>query len=255
MRKTEAVSFVASYLDAWNERNAGSVTDHLCSDGHYIDEVSHEDMTRETLFEALLDYFHSEHYFYEVTGDILCSGTTIAFQYCAKPLEPGKQSSPWHGAEFITLKGKSALEIRDYYQLPKERALNGNGKGRYVKSGLSQRGMAELLDNLEQVMEREQLHLDPDLSLPKLAEHLNATVNYVSQAINAGLQSTFFDYVNRKRVDEALGLIQSDAEPHRAMLDIALAVGFNSTSTFYSAFRKVTGVTPGAYRRRVTRQA
>jgi AraC-like DNA-binding protein len=115
--------------------------------------------------------------------------------------------------------------------------------------------MAELLDNLEQVMEREQLHLDPDLSLPKLAEHLNATVNYVSQAINAGLQSTFFDYVNRKRVDEALALIQSDAGPHSAMLDIALAVGFNSTSTFYSAFRKVTGVTPGAYRRRVTRQA
>ena len=255
MTKTEAISFVASYLDAWNERNAGSVTDHLCSDGHYIDEVLHEEMTRETLFEALLDYFQSDHYFYEVMGDILCSGTTIAFQYCAKPLEPGKQSSPWHGAEFITLSGKSALEIRDYYQLPKERALNGNGKGRYVKSGLSQGGMAELLDNLEQVMEREQLHLDPDLSLPKLAEHLNATVNYVSQAINAGLQSTFFDYVNRKRVDEALALIQSDAGPHSAMLDIALAVGFNSTSTFYSAFRKVTGVTPGAYRRRVTRQA
>lgn len=38
------------------------------------------------------------------------------------------------------------------------------------------------------------------------------------------------------------------------MLDIALAVGFNATSTFYSAFRNVTGVTPGAYRRRVTRQ-
>ena len=86
MTKTEAISFVASYLDAWNERNAGSVTDHLCSDGHYIDEVLHEEMTRETLFEALLDYFQSDHYFYEVMGDILCSGTTIAFQYCAKPL-------------------------------------------------------------------------------------------------------------------------------------------------------------------------
>ena len=77
----------------------------------------------------------------------------------------------------------------------------------------------------------------------------------MSQAINAGLQTTFFDYVNHRRVDEALRLIQLDAGPHRAMLDIALAVGFNSTSTFYSAFRKVTGVTPGAYRRRVARRA
>ena len=37
--------------------DAGSVTEHLCSDGHYIDEVSHEDMTRETLFEALAGLF------------------------------------------------------------------------------------------------------------------------------------------------------------------------------------------------------
>ena len=39
-----------------------------------------------------------------------------------------------------------------------------------------------------------------------------------------------------KRVDEALRLIQSDAEPHRAMLDIALAGGLQLHLHFLQRF-------------------
>ena len=116
MKKVEANSFVTSYLEAWNERDASSVTEHLCPNGRYIDEVSQLQIGREALFDELVDYFQSDHYFYEVTGDILTNGKTIAFQYCAKPMAPDNWTAIWHGAEFITLRGGSALEIRDYYQ-------------------------------------------------------------------------------------------------------------------------------------------
>ena len=253
VRTAEATLFVDSYLGAWNERDAGSVTGHLCANGHYIDETFQEEMTRETLFDELVDYFRSGHYVYEVIGDVLSNGSTIAFQYCAKSLDVGVSARSWHGAEFIKLSGKSALEIRDFYQPPKRGSqISGpEGGGRYIKSGLDQRSMVMLLDRLESCMERERVYLDPDLSLPKLAAHLDTSVNHVSQAINAGLESSFFDYINKKRVEEATKLIRTDAAPHKAILDIALAVGFNSTSTFYSAFRKVTGQTPGVYRRQL----
>jgi AraC-like DNA-binding protein len=257
MKNVEANSFVTSYLEAWNERDASSVTEHLCPNGRYIDEVFQQQIGREALFEELVDYFQSDHYFYEVTGDILTNGKTIAFQYCAKPMAPDSQTTIWHGAEFITLRGNSALEIRDYYQarvsLP--RSQRGDDAARYVKSGLREDAMAQLLEALECLMVERQLYLDPDLSLPKLADYLDTTVNHVSQAINAGLQTTFFDYINQKRVEAAIKLMQSDTSSREAILDIALEVGFNSTSTFYNAFRKVTGQTPGAYRQRILSEA
>lgn len=115
--------------------------------------------------------------------------------------------------------------------------------------------MAQLLEALECLMVEQQLYLDPELSLPKLADYLDTTVNHVSQTINAGLQTTFFDYINQKRVEAAIKLMQSDTTSREAILDIALEVGFNSTSTFYNAFRKVTGQTPGAYRQRILSEA
>ena len=257
MKKVEATSFVTSYIEAWNEQDASSVTEHLCPNGHYIDEVFQQQISREALFEELVDYFQSDHYFYEVTGDILTNGKTIAFQYCAKPMAPDSRTAIWHGAEFITLRGNSALEIRDYYQarvsLP--RSQRGDDAARYMKSGLREEMMAQLLEALECLMVERQLYLDPELSLPKLADYLNTTVNHVSQTINAGLQTTFFDYINQKRVEAAIKLMQSDTSSREAILDIALEVGFNSTSTFYNAFRKVTGQTPGAYRQRIVSDA
>ena len=47
---------------------------------------------------------------------MLTDRKTIAFKYCAKPMAPDIRTAIWHGAEFITLRGNSALEIRYYYQ-------------------------------------------------------------------------------------------------------------------------------------------
>jgi len=244
--------FVQSYMDAWNNHDAPAVAGHFCSDGRYVDVPSQQHLTGETLIDHLIDYFSNDHYRYEVIGDVLSNGRTIAFQYRVVPLDPSSGAQGWSGAEFIELEGEVAQEISDYYRVPGSESRRGGltpGGRRYAKSGLSEDAMTKLLGALKVAMEEEKVFLDPELSLPSLAEELNCSVNHLSQAINAGHNLSFFDYINQFRVAEAARMLRQKDCQFPAILDVALSVGFNSTSTFYTAFKKATGQTPAKYRR------
>jgi len=60
---------------------------------------------------------------------------------------------------------------------------------------------------------------------------------------------SFFDYVNQYRIEHARALLIELDGKSNAILSIAFAVGFNSNSAFYAAFRKCVGQTPAQYRR------
>lgn len=90
------------------------------------------------------------------------------------------------------------------------------------------------------------LFQDNELSLAKLAEASGLNVHLASKAINECSGGNFYDWVNLYRVEKAKSLLlESDVQVSRVCFD----VGFNSKSTFYAAFKKVTGLTPGAYRK------
>ncbi|MCY4334687.1 MAG: AraC family transcriptional regulator [Litoreibacter sp.] len=74
--------------------------------------------------------------------------------------------------------------------------------------------------------------------------------NYVSQVLNEKIGQSFFDFVNSYRVKEAqTRLLNSD----ETILAIAYDIGFNSRSSFYTAFKKGTGQTPTAFRSKAVR--
>ena len=98
-------------------------------------------------------------------------------------------------------------------------------------------------------MSDEHCYLDPNLTLPQLAQRLDCSVNHLSQVINSGFGMSFYDYVNGYRVRRAEELLGTSGAQSRAILDVAHSVGFNSSSTFYSAFKRVTGSTPTQCRR------
>jgi AraC-like DNA-binding protein len=89
------------------------------------------------------------------------------------------------------------------------------------------------------------------LSLPELAQQVPCSVNHLSQVINAEFGMSFFEFLNRRRVADARQLLTS--EPDRYVLEVALTVGFNSSSAFYSAFKRAYDVTPTAFRRQAIR--
>ena len=90
------------------------------------------------------------------------------------------------------------------------------------------------------------LFQDNELSLAKLADVSGLNVHLASKAINECSGGNFYDWVNYYRIEKAKSLLlQSNQQVSRICYD----VGFNSKSTFYAAFKKVTGLTPGAYRK------
>lgn len=250
MRATE---FVRSYFDAWNHRDPVAVADHLACDGLYWDVPENRHSSHDELVVRLQAFFSAYRHRYELVGDILEGPDTVAFRYRMCPparREGGGAAQPIQGAEFITLHGDAAMTIHDYYELPTaaQPTAGTPGKRKYAKSGLSEAQLSAYRQRLETVMVSRQAWLLPDLTLPQLAALVDCSVNHLSQVINAGFGMSFFDYVNRFRVEHAKQLLTESRGEEKAILNIAFAVGFNSNSAFYTAFRKFVGQTPARYR-------
>jgi len=245
MRKLE---FVESYLDAWNHRDSKGIADHLSTNGTYYDVPANLQRSPEELITHLDEFFADYRHHYELIGEIQKSENTVAFQYrmfLAKHRQKTAMTVAYHGAEFITLRGDVARVITDYYDIPTKTQVS-----KYAKSGLTRHQLLTHKRRLDQIMQLKQEFLRPDLTLPKLAETVGCSVNNLSQVINSGFGTSFFDYLNRYRIEHARELLESADSQSDAILTIAFTVGFNSNSAFYSAFKKYVGMTPAQYRQK-----
>ncbi|MEW9625267.1 helix-turn-helix domain-containing protein [Rhodanobacter geophilus] len=92
------------------------------------------------------------------------------------------------------------------------------------------------------------LYLEPALTIGQVAKRSGYPEYLVSAVINRRFGGTFWDYINRLRVEAARERL-ADAGDTRSILDIAYACGFTSKSTFNAAFKRQVGDTPSAYRK------
>lgn len=108
------------------------------------------------------------------------------------------------------------------------------------------------LKKLEHHMKNEQPYHDASLTLKKLARQLSVQSRDLSILINHHIGQHFFDFVNAYRIEEAKKLLTAATPSKMSVLDILYEVGFNSKSSFNTAFKKHTGTTPSAYRKDAT---
>ncbi|MEM7367490.1 MAG: helix-turn-helix domain-containing protein [Bacteroidota bacterium] len=106
----------------------------------------------------------------------------------------------------------------------------------------------EIFQSLKQIMREEQLYKEPDLTLPTLAKRLNMTRRNLSQLINQKTGGNFNLFINQYRIEEAKRLLSDSSFDHLNMLGIAMEAGFNSKATFFAVFKKIEGLSPGAYK-------
>ncbi len=102
-----------------------------------------------------------------------------------------------------------------------------------------------LFEHLSQSM-ADGLFKDNNLTLRTLAETCGTTTHQASAVINLCSGSNFYEWINRYRIDEACTALKST---DIGISQICYAVGFNSKSTFNTAFRKQVGCTPTTYRK------
>lgn len=104
------------------------------------------------------------------------------------------------------------------------------------------------IELLNQYMTEEKPYLDPSLTVQDLASRMNMPVRELSILINSNMKQHFFDFVNQYRIENAMELLRNYSKKDCTILQILYTVGFNSKSSFNTAFKKYTGLTPTEYR-------
>lgn len=115
-------------------------------------------------------------------------------------------------------------------------------------SGLNETKKTEIKNALIELLESEKLYLHPSLNINDLAEKLNTNQKYLSVVINDCFNKNFLTFINEYRINEAKAIIMSDTNQRYSIEGIGNMAGFNSRSAFFNAFKKITGMTPSAYK-------
>jgi AraC-like DNA-binding protein len=97
-----------------------------------------------------------------------------------------------------------------------------------------------IIAKLDDYVRAHKPHLDPDLTLARLARKLTVPAKQVSAAINRSKNENVSRYINRLRIEEACGLLAGGKPVTAAVFDS----GFNTKSNFNREFLRVRGQSP-----------
>lgn len=100
---------------------------------------------------------------------------------------------------------------------------------------------------LDEWMQKERPYLNPDFKLMDLQNVLPMNRTYLSQFIHAEYDCSFYQFVNRYRIEEAKKLKMQ--HPDMKLSDISARCGYSSPSVFSRTFTAITGVTPSEWSR------
>jgi AraC-like DNA-binding protein len=120
---------------------------------------------------------------------------------------------------------------------------------KYRKSTLTKTQAKQIVQTLKQFMATDKPFLDNELTLASLADQVAVSPHHLSQVINEELGKNFFDFINQARIEEAKRYLTAPDKNTRSILTIAMDVGFNSKSSFYTAFKKYVHTTPSQFKK------
>lgn len=129
-----------------------------------------------------------------------------------------------------------------------EAAANDNAEEKkYKTANIPVAELRKLKKQVDELMTEQQLYLNPELKLSDIANRLNTSSFVLSYLFSQHMGTSFYDYINQLRVEEFKQRVKK-GESKRYTLDaLATRCGYNSRTSFFRNFKKVTGMTPSEY--------
>jgi len=147
--------------------------------------------------------------------------------------------------------GYTAILQKHLYKERKEiRTLIKDTK-KLKTSTSSKKNNSKLFDDITNWIHENKLYLNPSLNSDTITSKFKISNSYLSQIFNTHSELNFNDFINQLRIKEAERMLQNKAYDSYTIVAIGLESGFNSKSSFYTAFKKFTNKTPAQYKKNV----
>ena len=121
-----------------------------------------------------------------------------------------------------------------------------------TSSGLNSEKSVVLFEALQKLMTQDHLFKDPLLTREKIIELLGTNPTYLTKCIKENADMNYSQYINSFRIAEVLRLMEMPNHEDSPIMEIAAMAGFNSQTTFYKIFQQTTGLSPSAYRKKLS---
>ena len=105
-------------------------------------------------------------------------------------------------------------------------------------------------EKLKEAIQIRELYTNPNLTLTEFAKEIDSTTKELSKYINEVHNMNFSEFLNLHRVEKIKQLLSSDEVQKFKLVSLAGKANFNSKSSFNSIFKKMTGLTPSAYKKK-----
>ena len=115
--------------------------------------------------------------------------------------------------------------------------------------------MDELKQKILEVILIQKKYKDKNYSAKNLAEDLGTNTRYISAVVNVRFHMNYTSFVNKYRIEEAMGILTDRRYIQMKMEDISQMVGFANRQSFYAAFFKINGCTPREYKLRYAQRS
>jgi len=118
---------------------------------------------------------------------------------------------------------------------------------KYQSSRLEEGKSISIQNTLFEYMENEKPYLSSKLKLADVSVAIKYPQSEISQVLNQKLETNFADFINNYRVKYFIIKARKGALQHYTLAALSEECGFNSRSSFFHVFKKITGQTPAEF--------